>query len=332
MPTSLFTLLLTTITTTLLCTSTLLTARCLPTGVPCTVVGRLVCDEGDSLVNTAKMEAAALLAFELAQQKIVGSLERDSLLQADTSRRFTAHEAAQKIGCAQVLFASTRRFEHLVRTEVQILSADGSAKPSTGVGYAAITYQTDSGLIADPAILTSMQRALNVALTPAPRFDTLPDGLSAKKASLITISGITFTDSVTQKPQSLLFKEHTIASYDAAITIVELLQSVDTLVVVDIDTRDAMFATAGFHLVDNDRAPSDIEMRVLRGFDIGRMITGNLVRKQNGMQLTLSNASLLIDGSYRIDASATVPVANDTKLALRDAVENAVHRLFGVTK
>lgn len=297
---------------------------------PCFLVGSLDCVETDTLVTPNKVEAALYLASDLAKVKMIGRAEQDSILsEYRNDSTLTLSKAAELAHCNQVLFTRCDRFFRLVRTEVTLATADSSMPPRTGVGYAAVTYANDAGMVADPAILSSAQRALTFVLDPAPRFDTLHRDLRVLPARLVAVSGIEFTST---EPAGLwqLFKERTITSYDLVQTIVGTMQHVDTLVTVDIETRDSMFALAGFQLAENDRGTSQLEMRVLRGFDVSTMITGTLSFSRSTAMLTLSFAALNPDGTYQVLHSASQEFTTDSKTALREAADQAVRKLFAI--
>lgn len=298
---------------------------------PCIMIGSLTSDKTDTLITQGKMEASVYLAFDLAKQRLAGRTEIDSAIRKlaiDSSA--TLEQAARAVGCSSILFMRTSRFARLVRTEISIASASNSEPQRTGVGYGSITYaRSDTELVADPAILASTQRALHAVLRTDPRFDTLSSELRIVPADLIAVSGIAYLDDVGLPPWQI-FTERTVTSFDVVQTIVGTLQSVDSLVVVDIETRDQMFEKAGFYMAENDRATSDIEMRVLRGFDIGKMITGTLSHTKDGVVLQLFNTVLLANGTYQVVGSAQCKVADDTKTDLREAVVSATNKLFGL--
>jgi hypothetical protein len=126
-----------------------------------------------------------------------------------------------------------------------------------------------------------------------------------------------------------LFKEGMVSAYDLAQTLVTALQTVDTVAMVDIETRDSMYALAGFKLVENNRPMSATEMRVLRGFDVGRALTGSFTRTPQGALLRVSQVDLKADGGYSTINTAEQPVMEDSKNSLREAAAACVRELFG---
>lgn len=294
------------------------------------MAGVIVTDTTDSLISVTKTEAGLNLALQLAGCGYIPTFARDSALQNTDQKETTIIDASRAFGCNYIVFASMRRFMRLIRAEVQVVRSELNATPRRAVGYAPIVYaRTDSDLVSDPAVLLSLQRALITALPTSPRYDTLAAGLRALPAELISVSGIVFRTDSSLAPWQL-FHEKMLSSYDAAQTIVGLMQRVDTLAVVDIETRDAMFAKAGFALVENDRAMSDIEMRILRAFDIGLVIQGSFVRIAEGARLHLEVVRLHGAGDYSVLQTAQETITSDSKEAFRLAVTACTRKLFGL--
>ncbi len=301
----------------------------------CILTGNISADSADPVVTHVKVEAALDLAIRMAGQSLVGTYARDSINAHVLSTKIAVDQdvtlatLARHVGCDHIVFANVKRFARLIRAEVDVVYGVNFDLRKKGIGYASITYaRGENELIADPAILLAMQRALASALTTNPRFDTLEAELRALPAPLVSVGGIEFINDPNLAPWEI-FKQQILSSYDLAQTIVTALQEVDTLTVIDIETRDSMYALAGLLLIENNRPISALEMRVLRGFDVGIVVTGTLERNGQGALLTLCNSRLRVDGTFDVVSRVHEQLEEDSKVQLREAAFGCIRRLYG---
>ncbi len=285
----------------------------------------------DQAVSASKVEAGLALALDLtARFEYVPSAVRDSLIADQTADPVTTLQAAEIVGADIAAFAQCIRLANLVRAEITLRAGDSLATEQRGVGYAAIRHYNDSGVVADPAILTALQRALCRALEDDSLYAGAPDDLRVFPSTLIGIGGIAFENDSAITTRWNLFEDRTVVSYDMAINLVHELQSAPYLTVVDLDTRDSMFAMGGLMLIENDRPVSNSELRILRLFDVHHIITGAFTRDQKGALLRLHWCRIEPDGRYTIERSAERRVMEDSAVQAREAVLEAVREIIRV--
>lgn len=278
-------------------------------------------DSTDPAITATKVEAGLALAFDLTERfAYVPSEVRDSLVLARTSDPVTTLQAAHIVQADIAAFANCIRVANLVRAEITLRSGDSLNIEQRGVGYAAIRHYNDSGVVADPAILTSLQRALCTALGTDSLYAAAPDDLRTVPSTLVGIGGIAFEDDSTISPHWSLFEDRTVTSYDMVINLVHDLQSHPDLTVVDLDTRDSMFAMGGMMLIENDRAVSNTELRILRLFDVQHIIMGSFTRDGKGALLRLHWCTIEPDGRYTIERTAERRINEDSIVEARKAV------------
>lgn len=289
--------------------------------LPIVMPARIEDDSTDPAITATKVEAGLALALDLtARFEYVPSTMRDSLLAERTTEPVTTLEAASIVDADVVAFANCIRLANLVRGEVTLRSGDSLTREQRGVGYASIRHYNDTSVVADPAILTSLQRALCMALDADTLYAGAPEDLRVGPSTLVGIGGIAFEDDTTLPSRWNLFEDRTVVSYDLAINLVHELQSAPYLTVVDLDTRDSMFAMGGLMLIENDRPVSNSELRILRLFDVQHVITGSFTRDGKGALLRLHWCRIEPDGRYTIERSAERRVAEDSAVQAREAV------------
>jgi len=289
--------------------------------LPSVMPARIVDDSTDAAVTATKVEAGLALAFDLTERfEYVPSTLRDSLVALRTSEPVTTLQAAEIVQAQIAVFASCVRVANLVRAEVTLRSGDSLETERRGVGYAAIRHYNDSGVVADPAILTALQRALCEALQEPDLYAGAPTDLRTGPTTLVGIGGIAFENDSTVVPHWNLFEDRTVVSFDLAINLVHELQSSPALTVVDLDTRDSMFAMGGMLLIENDRPVSNFELRILRLFDVHQIITGSFVRDAKGAILTLQWCRIEPDGRYTVERTAQRRVDEDSAVTAREAM------------
>jgi len=284
-------------------------------------------DSADTLLGAFKVEAGLALAFDLSHRySYITSWERDSLLGGGGTTR-TALEAARELDASVLAFCSTSRIGQLVRTELSLRTGESFDDLSTGVGYAVIRYENDSTFIADPAILASQQRALCSALRDSSLYLDAGKGLDVRPTTLMAVGGIAFENDSAIAPFWSLFENRTVVSFDVAATIVNGLQGRAEYTMIDVETRDEMYAKAGMLLVENDRASSFSDMRILRLFEVELIVTGSFERIVGGAKLTLQLRRIEPDGRYTVLGTSSQLVTADSLLELRKATSEALRQL-----
>lgn len=296
------------------------------------VIGGIQFDSADAYVSAYKVEAALAIALEASgRYALIPNVTRDSLVASSRNDSLSVQAAADSLGAELIAFCSVGRIANLVRVELVIVGGDGWIVTTSGVGFATSFYLSDSTKkrVIDPAILAATQRALCVAVLDSSLYAEADSGLAVRPTQLAAIGGIEFIASNPDFAPWSVMKEKIAASYDAVSTIVAAMRQNATITVVDIETRDSLYAIDGLFMVENYNPASRSELTILKGFEITHMITGRLERMKGGAELTLVYNEIKPDASYTPIRSAKVTIAVDSKLAFQDGVRACLRKLFG---
>mgnify|MGYP001627274676 CR=1 FL=1 len=289
-------------------------------------------DTTDTLFSAAKVEAGLALALELSGRfRFIPSAVRDSIARTvltERGQQLTLKDITTLSGGKAALFASCFRMGNLLRAEVNMVVGDELNEQRYGIGYDIIRLRTDAGKpLPDPAILRAMQRALCKGWSNDTLFANAPDGFRTRPTELVAVGGITFVDSTSLPPWNL-FKDKITVSYDMVQTIVHECINDSMRTVVDIESRDAMYAAGGMYMTENYNPITDTELATLAKYEVGFYITGSLVRNDKGALLNLQYSQLGPNMIMVPLLKSSVPVTTDSKTAIRDAVRVAVRQLF----
>lgn len=291
-------------------------------------------DSTDAAITVGKAEAALALAVGLSGQvEYVPTAVRDSLVRAAQvpQAQLTAIGAATLVNAKLLVFMTMRRLHHLVRTELIVIDVTSPSTQRRGVGYATLRHHhSDETVLADPAMLSSTQRAFAVAMGDSTMYikTGVDSAFHVRPTHLTAIGGFPFRNDPTAQPWEL-FKQKVAVSYDLAQSVAHGLANAEGYTVVDIETRDSMYAMLGLHLTENYNDVSAIELQQLSRFEVTHLVSGSLQRTDKGAMLTLTLNRILQDERYTALRSVEELVEQDTKIALRDAIERAVGRLLG---
>lgn len=302
--------------------------------VPKVMMAQCSVDSADAAITVGKAEAALGLTIGLSgRAAYIPMAARDSILESSTvavSQR-TVLGAASIVDARYVVFMNVRRLHHLVRSELVVVDATNPGQQRRGVGYSTLRHHhADETVLADPSVLAATQRAYAVAMGDSSMFTqpTIDSALHVVPADLAAVGGITFTNDADAQPWEL-FKQKVAVSYDIAQMIAHGLANASKFTVVDIETRDTMYAMLGLHLTENYNQVSAIELQQLGRFEVTHLVTGTLQRTVQGAVLTLTLNRITANERFTPLRSVEDVITEDTKVALRATVERAVARLFG---
>lgn len=300
--------------------------------LPYVMAGKVSCDSADPSVTITKVEAGLALAVRATQQyRYLPTSHRDSIVNQMSEDVVSFADVAQIADASAICFARTRRFVNLVRTEITWVDSTSFERSRADAGLASIRFENEEGLVADPAILASQQRALMKIFGDTALYADLDTGLNTLPAHVVGIGGIVFETDSTIEPPWDLFRGATLVSYDLAQTVVHELQNRPYLTIVDIETRDSMYALGGLLLVVNDRPVANTELRIMRLFAIDHLVIGTFKRTANGANLSLQWCTVNEDGSYTVLDTSTAFVAEDTVSDVRGAIVECLATLLPLT-
>ncbi|HLP28744.1 MAG TPA: hypothetical protein VK147_08890 [Candidatus Didemnitutus sp.] len=296
------------------------------------LVGGIQFDSTDPYISAYKVEAALAIALEASgRYALIPNVTRDSLVRTARNDSMSVQVAADRLGAELIAFCSIGRIANLVRMEVVIVGGDGWVVTTSGVGYGTSFLQSDSSKkrIIDPAILSATQRALCVAVLDSALYAQADSGFIVRPTQLAAVGGIEFVVSNPDLAPWSIMREKIAASYDAVSTIVAAMRQSAEISVVDIESRDSIYALAGLYMVENYNPLSRSELTILKGFEVTHVITGRFERKKGGAELTLIYNEIKPDASYTPIKKAQFMVAVDSKLAFQDGVRACLRKLFG---
>lgn len=298
-------------------------------------------------VSDKKIMAGVSLALELTESmtllssKVVDSTAR-SLVQSGNSKP-TMVDISKKLNASAVISVRLGRIHNLVRAEVQIAHTPQFAQVKTGVGYAVARYRkapSDSisskanteqseVIIYDPAILSSIQRALCQALGDSLLYTSLTGELNVKPAPLLAIGGIEFAN-IPGVPTWLMFRKSTVTSYDMALSAIETAMKSSDYVCVDTDSRDSIYALFKLFGVENDKQTTGLELDALRKIEVQYCITGTLLRTQTGAKLMMELNLIEPNNTLRAIRAAEGEFNEDNFQTLRTTIKKCTRILLGM--
>lgn len=295
------------------------------------MIGGMQYDTSDAFITPKKIESGISIALEATKKyTVIPNDVRDSLLslRKDT---ISVLMAADHIKAELIVFCNVGRIGKLVRSEVVILGGDGFVLNLSGVGYGITTIELDSTreIVTDPAILSSLQRAVCVALKDSSLYAHASPVLKVRPAALAAVGGIHFTDTPADLVPWSLFKEKVPASYDAAQIIVEAMRDNESIVVVDLDTRDSIFAKARLFMIENYNPTTPAELNVLSAFEVSHLISGTIDRVRGGAVCALAYDEITEKKTLQRIKRVESVITEDSKTALKDSVRKCLAKLFG---
>lgn len=296
------------------------------------MIGGVSLQKGDTLISAYKVEAALALACDLSSEyRLVPNDVRDSVARNVPDSMRTAQVVADRIGAELIAFVDIARIVNLVRVHLTVVGGEGWIITTEGTGYAT-SFLTEDGTgrrMLDPAILTATQRALCEAVLRPDLYATADSSFRVRPTKLTALGGTVFVDDEKGLAPWAIFREKVAASYDVASTIVAAMRHHDSLTVIDMETRDSIYAMAGLFMVENYNPPSAVELKILKGFEVTRIITGLCERIRKGAGLRIIHNELLPDASYSARTKADVIIPADSKVALQDGVRFCLKKLYG---
>lgn len=288
-------------------------------------------DTTDSALKPPMLVAGLSLAFEITKQYAVVPMGVRDSIAARIGDSATYQRVADSLKAEIIVFCSVARIANLVRSEIVIAGGDGFTFTTSGVGYGVTFLKSDSagGMIYDPAILSSMQRALCAALRDSNLYSKADEGLRTRPTSLLSVGGIFFATPPEDYVTWSTFKEKVAASYDIMQTCVAALRYRNDYTIIDDVSRDSMYVKDGLYFVENYNTVTQQELKILKAFDVSHILTGRYERIADGARLTLYLQSIEANGSLKTITSGSEVVPVDSKLALQDGVRACLRKIFG---
>jgi len=296
------------------------------------LIGKVSIDTADTVIGATQIETALMIAAEHGTAYVtMPSFVRDSLLRKRGLGQLTLAEAAKALGADAIAFVTTLRVGNLVRSEVVISAGLRYDISRRGIGYAVLRNRSDSVIVSDPAVLASIQRALCNVIGNPDLYSKADSVLRVRPTVLTAVGGIAFIPKE-DLPVWSLFKEKIIAAYDAVQNVVYTAVKDSRTTMIDVETRDIIYSRAGYYLVENDDPASSVELRILKAYDVERVVQGRIVQKSASvLELELQLFDLTAERTTLM-RSARVNITEDTKEALAKAVIAATEELLQISE
>jgi hypothetical protein len=235
---------------------------------------------------------------------------------------------AKSLSADYIVFSKINAFNYLIRTDITLVSIKDTTKRLLGVGYANAKYKDeDTGeTVYDPAILSSLQRALADALRDSAMFVLPEKGMEIFPAPTLVMGSIYYVEDHSL-PDWNLFESKVVSSFDAVETILETAMKSPKFVTVDTETRDSIFAMNNLYIIENYSATSQHELLALYKMGIDYYISGTFKRIPIGAKLELFLYKFE-NGELVVKDSDSQIVSDDNIEKLRDAVKNISKKLL----
>jgi len=286
-----------------------------------------------SNINPYKLELALNFLSILKKDEValIPSIVRDSLIKKnqELNNRINLVNVGLELEADYLIFTRVNALKNLVRTDITLINIQDTSKVLKGYGYSSANYKNDKDeLIYDPAILSSLQRALALAFNDSTMFVDSAKGFINKPAPLLAIGGIYFADD-DNLPQWYIFDKKVVNSYDALETIFETAYKNTNYITIDTDTRDTIYNLNNLFVVENYNAPSEYELMALYKMGVEYYISGVLKRNEDGSLLELYLYKFE-NGVMQSINSATEIIPDDSILLLRESLKYLTEKILNL--
>ncbi len=242
-------------------------------------------------ITPIKIDLALDFAFRLLDNSVyINIRQRDSVVNSlyESGRSTQVLHVAKELGAQKLLFTRVNVIENIIRTDLSIIDTSDTTSKSEGFGYALVSHfdAATGDKVYDPALLTSILRALAIALNDSLLFADKAKGFEIYPASTLVIGGIFYAQDGTQSDWDL-FKNHVVSSFTAVESIFESIYKHKQYVVYDMTSRDSVYALFRLYGVENYTAPSQYELSILEQVGVDYFVTGSIERIEQGAKVRL---------------------------------------------
>lgn len=257
------------------------------------LTGNITFGVGAKNISPQKVDAALNLAGLLTNKYyFISIMVRDSI--ANKLRKLdiipTLDKIADTLKVEKIAFINVNKIHNIIRVEMVLANKNNPELKTQGIGYDLIRYHDEKNTaLIDPALLRATQRAFANAIKNINLYNV--DSLKEFKilpAPTVVITGIEYNDNPSIMPKWNIFYKSVITSYLALETIFSEARHFDNYVFYDIETRDSIYALHNLFIPENYRPVSYSELQALNHFQIDYVITGKLIRTQNGCDIEIS--------------------------------------------
>ena len=273
-------------------------------------------------LSPAKFELALNFASIISDKiELIPNKLRDSIAEKNNN----ILSIANILSADYIVFSKINAFNYLIRTDITLVSIKDTTKRLLGVGYANANYKDGEtgATVYDPAILSSLQRALADAFKDSNMY-VLPDkGMEVYPAPTLVMGSIYYVEDKSL-PDWNLFDDKVVSSFDAVETILETAMKSPKFVSIDTETRDSIFAMNNLYIIENYSAVSQHELLALYKMGIEYYISGTFKRIPIGAKLELF--------LYKFEKGSLVAIDSDSQIVADDNIEKYREAVKNITK
>ncbi len=291
---------------------------------------------GETIPETiaAKVPTAlALSAFASGKYEMIRMTARDSATKFLTAQGIaaTVSKVAEFLNAQKVVYVNVQRVQNLLRVEIVEKGYPQFYSSQSGVGFSLLRYRKGDTIIYDTPLLHAVQRAFAVAENDSLMFDKVEEDMRRYPAPTVVPTGVVFKDTYKNLNKIYDAKLQIINAYDAVQIMVNTAKNHPKFTIVDIDTRDSIYAMMNLFGVENNRNPTSGELQMLSRLGIEYLISGQAENKKDFSEITLELRRLNRDASHTFVRGVKEIVTSDQIDEFRAAIERSTKVLLDGT-
>ncbi|MBI3259184.1 MAG: hypothetical protein HYZ54_06900 [Ignavibacteriae bacterium] len=282
-----------------------------------------------------KLDAAfGLACFASSKYTAVSFAARDSAARTLQSKQQepTALSVAKELKADRLLFVQVSRIVNILRVQVASAKGENFDKITRSEGYSLLRFhQNDSTIMYDPSLLEALQRAFAAAEGDSMMYANAESDTRVFPAPPLAIVGIEFRDSLKTRSKIFDIQQQPVTGYDAVLTIFQEAKESNKFTVFDMDTRDTIYSASHLEYVENNKAPSVVELKILHDYGITYCITGMILRTEQNTILTLQLCSISPSGKLTKVRAEKAPVNDEDSIGeLRKVLTRLTKKLLKI--
>lgn len=240
----------------------------------------------------------------------------------------TVSKVMEFLNVQKSVYINVQRLHNLLRVEVLEQGYPSYNDSQSGAGFALLRYRKGDSIIYDIPLLHALQRAFASAEKDSLMFDKADEDMRRYPAPTVVSTGIVFKDVYKNLNKIYDLKLQVINAYDAVQVMINAGKDHPKFTLLDIDTRDSIYAMLNLYGVENNRAPVDAELSMLGRIGIEYIITGTAENKKDFSEITLELKKLHKDGSTTFVRGVKEIITTDQIEDFRKAIERSTKVLL----
>lgn len=274
--------------------------------------------------------ALALAAFASGKYEVIRMTMNDSASKFLKAQGIspTISKVMEFLNAQKSVYINIQRLNNLLRVEILEDAFPDYNESRPGVGFALLRYRKGDTILYDIPLLHALQRAFAVAERDSLMFDKADEDMRRYPAPTVVPTGIVFKDNYKNLNKIYDLKMQVINAYDAVQIMVNAGKDHPKFTLVDIDTRDSVYAMLNLYGVENNREPVGQELAMLGRIGIEYIITGTAENKKDFSEITLELKKLQKDGSTTFVRGVKEIITTDKIEDFRKAIDRSTKVLL----